>query len=241
MRSRSKHNSSPFADMLQALKIQPRSKRNRRRPVLTVVDSEISEPASPYGDDMFSERRRIARDLHDGLAQELAYVALESRRLAALHDGFEELASIAGAAERALQETRRVMESLITLRDDPLDELIADEAEAVAARWGADVVLAIDPAINPSPPTQEAMLRIIREAVTNAARHGKARRVWIHAESDEGITLRVVDDGTGFDPSGVAGVGFGLTSMRERVEELGGELHVESLPKAGTTIEAFLP
>lgn len=200
-----------------------------------------SEPRATQDEHLLEQRRRIARDLHDGLAQELAYIVLESRRLAALHDELEELAPIAGAAERALQETRRVMESLITLRDDPLDELIADEAEAVAARWGADVVLAVDPAINPSPPTQEAMLRIIREAVTNAARHGKARRVWIHAESDEGITLRVVDDGTGFDPNGVAGVGFGLTSMRERVEELGGELQVESLPTAGTTIKAFLP
>ena len=204
--------------------------------------TRIGSAALPIPDGhLLEERRRIARDLHDGLAQELAYVALASKRLVALHGDFEELAAIAGAAERALQETRRVMESLITLRDDPLDELIANEAEAVAARWGADVVLAVDPSIHPSPPTQEALLRIIREAVTNAARHGKAHRVWIHAESDEGITLRVVDDGVGFDPSDVAGVGFGLTSMRERVEELGGELQVESLPTAGTTVRAFLP
>jgi signal transduction histidine kinase len=201
-----------------------------------------SEHLATQDEHLLEERRRIACDLHDGLAQELAYIALESRRLAALHGGLEELASIAGAAERALQETRRVMESLITLRDQPLDELIADEAEEVAARWGADVVLAVDPAIHPSPAAQEALLRIIREAVTNAARHGKARRVWIHVESDEGrITLRVVDDGTGFDLLDAVGVGFGLTSMRERVEELGGELQVESLPTAGTTVQAFLP
>jgi signal transduction histidine kinase len=197
-------------------------------------------PPPPRGEPSQEERRRIARDLHDGLAQELAYIAIESKRLAAL-EGQEELVSIAGAAERALQETRRVMESLITLREEPLDELIADEAEAVAARWGADVVLAVDPAIRPSPPTQEALLRIVREAVTNAARHGKARRVWIYVQADEGITLRVVDDGIGFDPGGVAGAGFGLISMRERVEELGGELHLESLPTTGTTVEAFLP
>jgi signal transduction histidine kinase len=228
--------------MRQALSAQIRRKSSWRRPELAVVDSEPSEPASPYGDDTLQEeRRRIARDLHDGLAQELAYIALESRRLAALNRQREELASIAGAAERALQETRRVMESLVTLRDEPLDELIADEAEAVAARWGTDVVLAVDPAIHPSPAAQEALLRIIREAVTNAARHGKARRVWIYVQSDEGITLRVVDDGTGFDPLDVAEVGFGLTSMRERVEGLGGELRVESLPTAGTTVRAFLP
>jgi signal transduction histidine kinase len=186
------------------------------------------------------ERRRIARDLHDGLAQELAYIAIVSRRLAGLHEQ-EELASIAGAAERALQETRRVMDSLTTLREEPLDELIADEAEAVAARWGADVVLAVDPALRPSPAAKEALLRVVREAVTNAARHGQARRVWIYVEADEGITLRIVDDGIGFDPGDVAGVGFGLTSMRERIEELGGELQLESLPTTGTTVEAFLP
>lgn len=193
------------------------------------------------GERVLHERRRIARDLHDGLAQELAYIAIESRRLAALHHQGEELTSIAGAAERALQETRRVMESLITLREEPLDKLIADEAEAVAARWGADVVLAVDPAIRPSPAAQEALLRVVREAVSNAARHGKARRVWIHVESEDGITLRIVDDGTGFDPGHVAADGFGLTSMRERVEELGGELRLESLPTAGTTVEAVLP
>jgi len=198
------------------------------------------EPHVVAGDRLLQERRRIARDLHDGLAQELAYIAIESRRLAALREQGEELTSIAGAAERALQETRRVMESLITLREEPLDELIADEAEAVAARWGADVVLAVDPAIRPSSAVQEALLRVVREAVSNAARHGKARRMWIHAKSDEGITLRVVDDGIGFDPD-LAAAGFGLTSMRERVEELGGELRLESLPPAGTTVEVFLP
>jgi signal transduction histidine kinase len=200
-----------------------------------------AEARVPAGERLFHERRRIARDLHDGLAQELAYIAIESRRLAALQQQGEELTSIAGAAERALQETRRVMESLITLRDEPLDELIADEAEAVAARWGADVVLAVDPAIHPSPAAQEALLRVVREAVSNAARHGKARRVWIHVESEAGITLRVVDDGIGFDPSDVTTPGFGLTSMRERVEELGGELRLESLPTVGTTVEASLP
>jgi signal transduction histidine kinase len=228
--------------MRQALHAQTRLKAKRRRAQLALVESAPNEPASLYGGDTLleEERRRIARDLHDGLAQELAYIAIESRRLAAVHEGQEELVSIAGAAERALQETRRVMESLITLREEPLDELIADEAEAVAARWGADVVLAVDPAIRPSPPAQEALLRIVREAVTNASRHGKARRVWIYVDADEGITLRIVDDGVGFDPAGVAG-GFGLTSMRERVEELGGELRLESLPTAGTTVEAFLP
>ena len=210
---------------------------------MALVKPAPSEPASLYGEDTLldEERRRIARDLHDGLAQELAYIAIESKRLAALHQQREELTSIAGAAERALQETRRVMESLITQREEPLDRLIADEAEAVAARWGADAVLAVDPFVRPSPAAQQALLRIVREAVTNAARHGQARRVWIYVEADEGITLRVVDDGIGFDPADVAGAGFGLTSMRERVEELGGELRLESLPTAGTTVEVFLP
>jgi len=229
--------------MRPALHTPTRLKAKRRRPRLALVDRAPSKPASLESNDTLleEERRRIARDLHDGLAQELAYIAIVSRRLAGLHEQREEFASIAGAAQRALQETRRVMESLTTLREEPLDELIADEAEAVAARWGADVVLAVDPALRPSPAAQEALLRVVREAVTNAARHGQARRVWIYVDADEGITLRVVDDGVGFDPDDAAGVGFGLTSMRERVEELGGELRLESLPTVGTTVEAFLP
>jgi signal transduction histidine kinase len=209
---------------------------------LTVVGSELPERASLYGhDSVLEERRRIARDLHDGLAQELAYIMIETRRLAAADQQPDALASIAGAAERALHETRRVIEVLSAPTEEPLDDLVADEAEAVAARWGTDVVLAVDPAIRPAPAAEQALLRIVREAVTNAARHGHARRVWINLEGGEGIKLRIVDDGSGFEPGNGSVPGFGLQSMRERVEELGGEFRIESLPTAGTTVEVFLP
>lgn len=192
------------------------------------------------GDPVREERRRIARELHDGLAQELAYIAIESKRLAAVHDRHE-LDSIAGAAQRALQETRRAIEALTGSGKEPLDERIANEAETVATRWGADVELSVDPTIVPSSETQDALVRVVREAITNATRHGDARRVWIKLESTDGITLRVIDNGSGFDPRRPRNGGFGLRSMRERVERLGGGLRVESLPGAGTMVEAFVP
>ena len=84
-------------------------------------------------------------------------------------------------------------------------------------------------------PAKEEVLRIVREAVTNAARHGKARRVGIVLTAMDGQSLTIRDDGEGFDPASTNG-GFGLLSMRERARAIGGELSVDSRPGEGTTV-----
>jgi signal transduction histidine kinase len=91
---------------------------------------------------------------------------------------------------------------------------------------------------------REALIRIVREAVSNAGRHGRAGRVDVELGANGGTAcrLRIVDDGTGFDPGLVEpGRGFGLVSMRERAEALGGRFRLVSSPGAGTEIEVVLP
>jgi signal transduction histidine kinase len=86
------------------------------------------------------------------------------------------------------------------------------------------------------------LLRIASEALTNAARHGRAQRVHVELMNGDGVVLRIRDDGVGFDTRSAEGRGgFGLVSMRERVAAVGGELSVVSAEGAGTLIEVRLP
>ena len=92
--------------------------------------------------------------------------------------------------------------------------------------------------------TREALVRISREAVANAVRHGSAGQVRLTLSRADDLRLTVSDDGCGFDPGARArtpAAGFGLVSMRERAEALGGTLAVVSAPGAGTTIDVVVP
>jgi signal transduction histidine kinase len=147
---------------------------------------------------------------------------------------------IVSAAQRALDESRYAISALTRPLDAPIDETIADEARAVASRAGARVELAVASDLEVRPESHEAALRIVREAITNATRHGNAKVLRVELIGGPQMRLRVIDDGNGFDRD-VANGGFGLRSMRERAERLGGTLRVESKPGTGTVIEAVLP
>jgi signal transduction histidine kinase len=114
-------------------------------------------------------------------------------------------------------------------------------AEQVAARNGASVEVDLQDGFETPRGLRDAMVRIVREAVTNAVRHGDAGTVRVELRGPDPIVLRVRDDGTGFDPGAVDGGGFGLTSMRERARAQGGELEVASAPGKGTTVELRVP
>lgn len=188
------------------------------------------------------ERRRIARDLHDGLAQELAFISVQSKRLLARGDDMAELEHLAVAAERALDESRRAIATLTRPLDEPLAEILAEVAEEVAGRAGIRLDFDLEDDIRVSPAAREALVRIVREAVTNAARHGRAKRARITLSNGHGVRLLISDDGVGLgeEASRRAG-GYGLTSMEERARELGGALRVSSRPDSGTEIEVVLP
>jgi signal transduction histidine kinase len=187
---------------------------------------------------VFHERRRLARELHDGLAQELAFITTESRRLSA-HPGAQHLAE---AAERALEESRAAILALTRPTDEPLERTIAVAAQSVGARAGLEVTVAVRPGLEISSEARQALLRILREAMSNATRHAEASKVHVAIDGPAPLVMAISDDGVGFDPE-TAGRpdSLGLQSMRERAINLGGYLSVESLRGQGTTVALVLP
>jgi len=179
------------------------------------------------------ERRRLARDLHDGVAQELAFI----RRRAAMLSGDPEAAEIVVAAERALADSRWAIEHLARAPDEPLERVLGRHAAVIAARTGVAVTFSTSGSVDVGPEVSEALARILGEAVTNA-RHGNASVVHVELTTDP-LRLRVIDDGTGFDTAASA-PGFGLGGMRERAALVGAELSVRSDPGIGTEVAVEL-
>jgi signal transduction histidine kinase len=192
---------------------------------------------------VLEERRRIARDLHDGAAQELAFLAIRGRRLAKkIPDA--ELEQMASAAERGLDESRRAIAALTGPLDEPLDVVLAQAAREVSARSGAHVDLRLDEGVDVTAEEREALVQIASEAITNAARHAQAQSIRLELAGERPVCLRVVDDGCGFLLDGDTDPGrrgFGLVSMRQRASRIGAELDVRSVPDVGTRIEVTLP
>lgn len=188
---------------------------------------------------VLEERRRVAREFHDGLAQELAFIVTELDDFIGQTDG--PLQAVASAAERALYESRRAIAALSQPLDQPLATAIAQAAQDVVGRVGAALKLEIEGGIEATAERREAILRVIREATTNAVRHGTASSVSITLTGHDSLVLRIADDGLGFDPTSTTGRGFGLSSMRERVELAGGRFRIRSTIGEGTTIEAIWP
>jgi signal transduction histidine kinase len=187
------------------------------------------------------ERRRIARDLHDGLAQELAYLATHGPLLGRRSD-LPELEYVAAAAERALAESRRAIALLSSSSDEPLDLALVQTVEELVNRAGGRAEFDVETGVDVPPATREALLRIVREAVTNASRHGRAETVKVELHANGGVRLRVRDDGVGFEPASAedASAGFGLATMRSRAEAIGGRLRIDSAPGVGTEVEVLL-
>lgn len=189
------------------------------------------------------ERRRIARDLHDGLAQELAFVTTQATWLARHHPDEPRAGLLASAAQRALDESRYAIETLAAVDLGGLPEAVTRAVEDVAGRYQQEVHIDIDEAIDVSPDVREQLVRIVREAVANAVRHGAPNMVTVRLRGEDVLVLEIEDDGDGFDPEEVGAdrLRFGLRSMRERTESLGGSLSITSAPGKGSTVRAEVP
>jgi signal transduction histidine kinase len=191
---------------------------------------------------VLDERHRIARDIHDGIAQDLAFILQQGRRLAAQPEAPPVMRHIVLAASRAIDEARHVMAALERSGGEPLISALRITALEVAGREGGSVEMDVDEAVAMPPRTQEVLLRVLREAIINAMRHGGAKLVRIELREDPNVCLVITDDGKGFDVDvGAEAGGLGLRSMASRVAELGGVVRIDSTPGSGTRVEVRLP
>lgn len=189
-----------------------------------------------------AQRRQIARDVHDGVAQELAFIAGQLDRLSAQPADDDLLRELRAAAHRGLREARLTIDELRAARHVPLRELLDDEVASFSARTGVPVDLRLELDCDVGRERRIAVVRILGQALANAADHGAARRVRVHVRAHAaGIELSVADDGAGFAAASAGGRGWGLLSMRERAELLGGSFTVDSVPGRGTEVAVSLP
>lgn len=198
-----------------------------------------------------TERQRIARDLHDTLIQGVAalIMQLEVVQTQMEHQQHRRAGEILGqvmdSARDTLTDARFALGDLRTgcIRPDELVEDVQEELERFHAAsaipyYASIAALACTPA-----PLCEHVLRVITEALNNIARHALAHHVWICvAQAYNTLTIEVRDDGIGFEPSTVSTqIGhYGLLGIRERARLIGGQLEINSVPGAGTTVRLRL-
>jgi signal transduction histidine kinase len=225
-----------------------------RRQLIEQLEATRSELAAAERDaGRLAERQRLARDIHDTLAQGFVSIVLQLQAAEADLPG--DATEARGHLERArrtardnLAEARRLVWDLRpeALSAAPLGEALGRLAGRVAEETGLDATATVTGTPRPlSADTEVTLLRVTQEALTNVTRHANAGRVAVTLSYMDGeAALDVRDDGTGFAPSadghGPNG-GLGLRGMRERVEALGGRLAVESAPGRGTTIAVTVP
>jgi signal transduction histidine kinase len=203
------------------------------------------------------ERRRIRRDLHDGLGPTLAAHMLKVGSARALLEvDPDEAARLMDELEGDLQDTLHQIRQLVyNLRPPALDQLglggaIQDYANQISrvpeqgiAGWEVPELIVNVTVPEQMPPLPAAVevtaYRIVQEALANVARHARARHCLVELTCDDDLRLTIRDDGIGLPADYRAGVG--LTSMQERVTELGGSCLVKAVPVGGTLIQAVIP
>ncbi len=193
-----------------------------------------------------NERQRLARDIHDTLAQHFTSIIMHLA--AAKHSNPEavqaEVQQAENAAREGLDEIRRIVWDM---RPEKIEKASLVEAvEELAARWSAENSIQVKMKVTGTPrsltPSAEtALLRISQEAMHNINKHARAKNVNITFSFMEDLfVMDIADDGLGFDPS-KSSDGFGLKTMRDRAEELSGTLTIESEQGIGTAIAVSLP
>lgn len=194
-----------------------------------------------------AERQRLARELHDSLIQSLYSLTLLTeggRRLAAsgrLESATGYFTDLWEIARQSLKEMRLLIYELrpIALESAGLVGAIQQRLDAVEGRAGVEARLLLDGELEFPPLVEEALYRIAQEALNNALKHAAATMLTVRLETRGGqISLQIQDNGRGFDleEANQSG-GLGLSSMRERAEQMGGELTIQTNPENGTVVQ----
>jgi signal transduction histidine kinase len=200
-----------------------------------------------------TERQRIAHEMHDGLAQVLAYVNTKSQAVREylsrgdVGHASRELDDLAEAARKVYGDTREAILSLrsLSVEGRPFPEAVREYLESWRERSAIEASVDIAGRIEAPPSVETQLLRIIQEALTNVRKHSGANRVDVRLSQRNGELRAVIeDDGAGFDPAAGTDDGhphFGLAIMRERAEREGGSLAIESERGKGTRVMVSFP
>ena len=185
---------------------------------------------------VLEDRRRLSRELHDGVIQELVLLRLEGH---ALPPGLDAKSRILAACDRSLDEARAAVHAFGHGIEEPLGVVLCRTTRELEQRYGvrADIEVGFSSVV--SSEQQHALLRIAREAMANAVRHGRAGQLYVSLRQDGDRRLLIVeDDGKGFDVGAATGAnaGYGLISMRERAQTLPGTLDITSRAGQGSVV-----
>ncbi|HUO29333.1 MAG TPA: sensor histidine kinase [Bryobacteraceae bacterium] len=241
---------SGFLLVLASMAYIVRLERQTRRRYLQLSQSqhEMQQLSARLVDAQETERRNISRELHDEVGQSLGALLVDVGRLSGLlsHDRPEvrsQLDNMKAVTERTFQEVRNIA---LLLRPSMLDDLglvaaLEWQGREVSRRSDIEVEVQSDIVSDHLPDDYRVCIyRLVQEALSNAVRHSGARNAKVKVrQSEQGVRVQVTDDGRGFDPGHVRGLG--LLGMEERVKRLGGTLTIESRLNHGTTLAAELP
>jgi signal transduction histidine kinase len=194
-----------------------------------------------FGRAVADERARVAREIHDGLAQYLFALSTQVSMLesgASLPDLLPRMKEATAAAQ---QEARFAVLALSSASGSaPFDAALSRYVEFLTADGALEVDLDVDPGVSLAPDEQIEIFRIVQEGLANARRHAGARRAVVTIGRRAGRRLvRVEDDGRGFDGEGTE-VGQGLTNMRRRADAIEGAFRLTTSPGRGTALEVTL-
>jgi signal transduction histidine kinase len=191
------------------------------------------------------ERERIARDLHDGLAQDLALIVVQGQQLSSELGAEHPLTEV---ARHAVAVSRGLIVDLSASTAASTETALRQVADELAARFGTEVAVRVSAPRGPAaddlaPARREEVVRIAREAIVNAARHGGARHIVVVFDlGDDEVGLRVSDDGRGMPQAKLTGRGgYGLQIMRARAATLGGRTVTRPAAEGGVEVEVIFP
>jgi hypothetical protein len=194
-----------------------------------------------FGRAVAEERARVAREIHDGLAQYLFAISTHLQMLEQGSPPERTLPRLKEAASAAQQEARFAILALSSASGNaPFGAALRRYVEFLTADGALDVELEIDDDVQLAPDEQIEVFRIVQEGLANVRKHARARRAWVSIGDEEGSrVVRVRDDGSGF-ASETDGAGQGLRNMEARSTSIGGGFRVRSRPGLGTAVEVTL-
>jgi signal transduction histidine kinase len=244
--------SVPVNPELLRAKVSVFADLHRKTHQLEVLNRELRTLSSNLIATQDDERRRIARELHDSLGQELSAAKMMTDKIVMLNRSLEsknEAVEISNLIDHAIQQVRSIS---YLLHPPLLDEIGLQSAlqfylEGFTKRSGIEIQLETQPSNFPrlAPEMETAIFRIVQEAVTNVFRHSGAREAWVTLMKDDSQVVGTVrDNGKGITEGVVEGrpdrIGVGIGGMRQRVKEFGGDLRIGNA-NPGTFVEVTVP